>query len=70
MIEITQHIFKEEMLAEGLMKKHAGYNILDNLWTFGICQTKETTLSTMVYAKQRQKDISVIEKQYLYQVCL
>ena len=33
MIEITQHIFKEEMLAEGLMKTHAGYNILDNLRT-------------------------------------
>ena len=31
--EITQHIFKEEMLAEGLMKTHAGYNILDNLQT-------------------------------------
>ena len=33
MIEITQHIFKEEMLPEGLMKTHVGYNILDNLQT-------------------------------------
>ena len=53
MIKITQHIFKEEMLAEGLMKTHTGYNILDN-------QTEATTLTTMVYAKQMQKDISVI----------
>ena len=27
-IEITQHIFKEEILAEDLMKTHACYNIL------------------------------------------
>ena len=33
MIEIAQHIFKEEMLTEGLMKTHTGYTILDNLRT-------------------------------------
>jgi len=50
-IEITQHIFKEEMLAEGLMKKHACYNFSITFRLFEICQIEATTLTTMVYAK-------------------